>query len=296
MNLYAVRGRVLALLGASLALAACTSGGLTVGSGRISPIDRMTLVYVPAGKFEMGSHVGLTDEQPVHTVSLDAFWIDKTEVTNVMYSQCVQAGICEVPSVATYYADPTYTLHPVVYVSWNDAVNYCSYAGRRLPTEAEWEKAAAWDPVTNAARIYPWGNDFDCSKANLDDETKLDSFVVEGGPSCDGYDLSSAVGSFPAGASAYGALDMAGNAWEWVFDGFIETDPFNGSQTYYAMSPAANPTGPEHSAYHVMRGGSWNLNFGLGRAAYRLWFGPDDRYDGVGFRCALGTTPFKLNP
>lgn len=275
-------------------LAACAPAP-AAGSTLISPIDDRMLHYVPAGEFAMGSNK-LLDEQPIHTVKLAAFWIDETEVTNAMYGQCVQAGQCDEPTGNRYYADSDFAEHPITFVSWNDAADYCSYAGRRLPTEAEWEKAAGWDPVANAQRVYPWGNDFACSKANFDDETTLDAFVVEGGASCDGHDLSAPVGSYPEGASAYGALDMAGNVWEWVYDGFVEQDPYSDFPNYYSISPEADPTGPEVSAYRVVRGSSWNLNFGLGRVAYRLWFGPDDAYDGIGFRCALGTQPFKLNP
>jgi formylglycine-generating enzyme required for sulfatase activity len=248
----------------------------------------MNMVFVPAGKFIMGSEIGLTDEQPVHTVFLDAFWIDQTEVTNVMYNRCVEAGVCEQPSVTTYYSDPDYSDHPVVFISWNDAKAYCSYADRRLPTEAEWEKVASWDPVKNEKRVYPWGNEFNCSKGNFDDETQFSSFVVPGGPNCDGYDLTSPVGSFPSGASPYGAQDMGGNVWEWVNDAFIETDPFGQVNNYYAISPASNPPGvdPAMTVYRVLRGGSWNYSFGSGRTAYRLWFGMDDSYDGMGFRCA----------
>lgn len=268
----------------------------SVGSTLISAEDNMTLVYVPAGSFQMGSQIGLTDEMPVHTVELQAFWVDQTEVTNAQYSACVEAGACKQPQETIYYDDDSFADHPVVYVSWEDGADYCGFVGRRLPTEAEWEKAASWNPETKQTQFYPWGDEFECSKANLDDETTLDVFSVEGGPSCDGYAGSAPVGSYPEGASPYGALDMAGNVWEWVFDGFVETDPYNGSVTYYAISPPSDPTGPLVSAYRGMRGGSWNLNFGLGRSAYRLWFGPDDRYDGIGFRCALGSVPFELNP
>jgi formylglycine-generating enzyme required for sulfatase activity len=236
----------------------------------------------------MGSEVGLKDEQPMHTVFLDAFWIDQTEVTNAVYSRCVHAGECRQPSVTTYFGDPSYSDHPVVFVSWKDAKAYCSWADRRLPTEAEWEKAASWDPWKNEKRLYPWGDAFDCEKGNFDDETEFDDFVVPGGPECDGHDQTSPVGSYPGGASPYGVLDMGGNAWEWVNDAFIETDPFGKLQNYYATSPASNPPGvdPAITGYRVLRGGSWNYNFGLGRAAYRLWFGLDDSYDGMGFRCA----------
>lgn len=262
---------------------------VNVGETLVSSKDNMTLVAVPAGQFIMGSEHGLTDEQPAHNVMLDTFWLDQTEITNAMYRRCVEAGVCEAPSATTYYNDSTYADHPIVFVSWNDAKTYCSWVDRRLPTEAEWEKAASWDPKTNEKLVYPWGNDFDCTKGNFDDETQIDSFVIPGGPSCDGYMQSAPVASYPSGASPYGALDMGGNVWEWVHDAFIETDPFNATiQNYYAISPSVNPQGvdPTITDYRVMRGGSWNINFGFGRSAYRLWFGLDDSYDFVGFRCA----------
>jgi len=272
---------------------------LEFGSTLVSQTDGMTLIFVPQGEFKMGSEPGLSDEQPVHTVFLDAFWLDRTEVTNAMYRKCVQAGKCQEPnSVGTwrdqeistiYFKDREYENHPVVFVSWNDAKDYCTWAGRRLPTEAEWEKAAIWDPSINEQRMYPWGNEFDCSKGNYDDEIELDaSLMPNTTPGCDGFVRSSPIGSFPEGASPYGALDMGGNVWEWVNDAFIETDPFTDSQNYYAISPASNPPGvdPAISEYRVMRGGSWNFTFGFGRGAYRLWYGLDDSYDGVGFRCA----------
>lgn len=270
-----------------------------LGNTTVSPKDGMILVFVPAGEFSMGSEFGLTDEQPVHTVMLDAIWLDKTEVTNAMYRQCVQDSSCDRPNLIGsyedqetslgYFDDPKLQDYPVAFVSWNDAKNYCAWAGRRLPTEAEWEKAAAWNPVTNEKQIYPWGNEFDCKKGNYDDEIILDaSLMPDTSPNCDGFPRSSPAGSFPEGASPYGALDMGGNVWEWVNDAFIETDPFTNSANYYAISPAFNPPGvdPAISEYRVMRGGSWNFTFGFGRAAYRLWFGLDDSYDGVGFRCA----------
>jgi len=271
-----------------------------LGTTTISLIDEMTLVFVPAGEFKMGSELGLTDEQPAHTVMLDSFWLDKTEVTNAMYSLCVQAGQCDRPNLLGSYEDQETALdyfddqklkdHPVAFVSWNDAKNYCTWAGRRLPTEAEWEKAATWNPITNEQQIYPWGNEFDCKKGNYDDEIILDaSLMPDTSPNCDGFPRSSPAGSFPEGASPYGALDMGGNVWEWVNDAFIETDPFTNSVNYYANSPVFNPPGvdPAISEYRVMRGGSWNFTFGFGRAAYRLWFGLDDSYDGIGFRCAI---------
>jgi formylglycine-generating enzyme required for sulfatase activity len=262
-----------------------------LGKTKISPSDKMTMVYVPAGEFLMGSKIGLTDEQPVHKVYLDAYWVDRTEITNSMYSDCVESGACGKPSNLVFYNDIAYADHPVEYVSWTDAVNYCAWVGRRLPTEAEWEKVASWDPNTNQQRIYPWGNTYDCRKGNFDDETELDASLVEkDAVNCDGFVRSAPVGSYPDGASIYGALDLGGNVWEWVHDAFIEVDPFNATiQNYYAISPAKNPQGvdPKITDYRSMRGGSYNFTFGVGRSAYRLWFGLDDSYDGVGFRCAM---------
>lgn len=289
-----------------IALAGCVSCSSdknlspnVIGSTLVSPIDGMTMVFVPAGEFKMGANPGLTDEQPVHTVMLDSYWLDKTEVTNALYSQCVRAGKCDRPNIRGSYEDPVISMgyfddpesqdHPVAFVSWNDAKDYCAWAGRRLPTEAEWEKAAIWDPVSKEQQIYPWGNEFNCKMGNYDDETLLDaSLMPETYPNCDGFPRSSPVGSFPQGASLYGALDMGGNVWEWVNDAFIETDPFTDYPNYYAISPIYNPPGvdPALSEYRVLRGGSWNFTYGAGRGAYRLWHGLDDSYDGIGFRCA----------
>lgn len=251
------------------------------GCSRIPPPPTHDMVFIPAGEFLMGSEVGFKDEQPAHLVFLDGFWIDKTEVTNEQYSRCVQAGACEGPSVTDAFADPAYANHPVVAVSWRDAHTYCAWASLRLPTEAEWEKAASWDPKTNTKRLYPWGDEFDCAKGNFG-ELSCDGYE---GPS---YEGTSPVGSFPSGASAYGALDMSGNVWEWVNDAFLETDPFGERENYYAVSPYSNPQGidPAVSDYRVMRGGAWTMNFGGGRSTYRLWFGLDDAYNFVGFRCA----------
>ena len=261
-------------ISATVVASAIALGGCAPTAPARPPTEGM--VFIPAGEFRMGSEAGLTDERPAHTVLLDAFWIDRTEVTNAKYTLCVQSRACEKPSVTTYFDNPSYSDHPVVSVSWEAAKAYCTWAGRRLPTEAEWEKAASWDPAKNEKRVHPWGDDFDCKKGNFE------------GSSCDGYGETSPAGAFPSGASAYGALDLAGNAWEWVNDAFLETDPFGERENYYAVSPASNPQGvdPSITEYRVMRGGAWKMNFGGGRATYRLWFGLDDAYDFAGFRCA----------
>ncbi len=269
-----------------------------LGDTKVSPKDHATMVYIPAGQFPMGSEFGLIDEKPVHIVQLDAFWLDRTEVTNEMYRKCVQAKKCDEPSNLLDYNNPQYSNHPVVLVSWTNAVTYCSFVDRRLPTEAEWEKAATWDPRTNQKLVYPWGNEYDCSKGNFDDETELDaSLMQDGSVNCDGYPRTAPVGSFPEGASPYGALDMGGNAWEWVHDAFIGVNPFNpNTGNYYAFSRFKNPMGvpATSTGYRSLRGGSWNWTYGFGRSAYRLGIGKDDTYDGVGFRCAEASL-FRLS-
>lgn len=257
-------------------------------------MDGMNMVYVPEGDFSMGSEFGLTDEKPRHEVFLDAYWIDRTEVTNAMYRKCVEDGVCDPPYSTVDFDDPDYSDHPVIFVSWVDAKNYCEWAGRRLPTEAEWEKAAIWDPRLNEQRVYPWGNEYDCQKGNFDDELTLDASIMpDTSEDCDGFVRSAPVGSFSEGASFYGALDMGGNVWEWVHDAFLEVDPLETSvQNYYVISPRKNPQGvdPSLTDYRVVRGGSWSMLFGFGRGAYRLWYGLDDAYEDIGFRCALSAS------
>jgi formylglycine-generating enzyme required for sulfatase activity len=238
---------------------------LDIVSTQISPIDGMVQVYVPAGSFQMGSDSGDPDEKPVHPVMLDAFWIDHTEVTNAMYTLCVEAGKCSPPSSSksytrdNYYGDAQYNNYPVIYVSWDNANAYCDWAGRRLPTEAEWEKAARGTD----GRTYPWGNDAPDSNllnfnSNVGDTTE--------------------VGAYPSGASPYSALDMVGNVWEWVNDWYDEA--------YYGNSPSENPQGPASGQYRVLRGGSWSFGVGGVRAAYRDRGEPGYFSGRIGFRCA----------
>ena len=240
----------------------------------LSPKDDMRLVYVRWGEFEMGSDLGEADELPIHTVYLDSYWIDETEVTNAMYANCVTDGACAKPA-SVYYPDADYADHPVQDVKWDDANDYCSWAGRRLPTEAEWEKAAGWNELTHEKNIYPWGNEFDGSLVNFCD-VNCAAFEWADTDSNDGYGATSPVGSYPQGASPYGVMDMAGNVWEWVADFY--------SDTYYDVSPNEYPTGPASGDDHVIRGGSWASGYNVLTTSYR------DRYTALvnfGFRCAM---------
>ena len=233
------------------------------------------LLCIPAGDFWMGSSESTPkaqdDEKPQRRIYLDAYWIDRTEVTNAMFTKCVESGYCHkrdrspyIFGIYTsnwdlYYANPTYANFPVIMLSADEAGLYCQWAGRRQPSEAEWEKAARGTD----GRTYPWGESIDCQRANY--------FECEG----DTTD----VNSHPSGASPYGVLNLAGNLWEWVADWYaVDT---------YASMPARNPTGPAAGKYHVLRGGAWgSLTPGL-RAANRAMGEPEHYYDNqMGIRCA----------
>jgi formylglycine-generating enzyme required for sulfatase activity len=223
----------------------------------------MTMVCVPGGSFQMGSEEGHDDEQPVHTVTLDAFWLDQTEVTNAQYQQCVAAGHCEASSHAgtSMFNGDAY---PVEGVSWHDAVDYCSWAGGQLPSEAQWEYAARGPE----ALVYPWGNDWREAVANCDEDDCKD-----------GYETTAPVGSFPEGASWVGAQDMAGNVWEWVADWYAED--------YYSQAPENNPPGPTEGQSKALRGGAWLYDTNYLRSASRVRDTPSNAYYDFGFRCLL---------
>ena len=248
----------------------------SIGSTMIREKDGMEIVYVPAGTFMMGSKDGDGNEQPVHEVSLDAYWIDKYEVSNAQYARCVAVGECDPPhsnrsyTRSSYYGNSVYDDYPVIYVSWYDAEDYCTWAGGRLLIEAEWEYAARG----SEGRVYPWGDEFDGTKANYCEEScpseyKDSSFN-------DGYEDTAPVNSYLDGASFYGALNQAGNVWEWVNDWYAS----------YSNEVVSNPSGPPSGEYRVIRGGSWGGIEGDMRAAYRGGIYPDFTNHYYGVRCA----------
>ncbi len=200
---------------------------ITVAPTQAASKDGMLLIPVPAGEFLMGAKasdsLAETDEKPQHRVYLDLFWIDRTEVTNAMYALCVQAKVCTPPhefssvTRSSYYGNAAYANYPVIKVDWGQADAYCRWAGRRLPSEAQWEKAARGPD----GRTYPWGEGITPQRANYNRETSGDTAPV---------------GSYPAGAGPYGALDQAGNVWEWTADWY--------DATYYSKPTGNNPAGP----------------------------------------------------
>jgi serine/threonine-protein kinase len=257
------------------------SGELAAGSSTTGE-DGATLVFVPEGDFFMGANANdlfevcgkfrsdcrrewFTNVEPERTVTLDAFWIDQTEVTNKMYAVCVDADKCTPPFQSNsytrenYFGNSKYDEYPVIYVSWNQADAYCAWAGRRLPTEAEWEKAARGKD----GFLYPWGN------------TALDKSRLNYGLNVGD---TSPVKQYPGGISPYGAYDMAGNAWEWVADWYDEN--------YYKTAPSANPMGPDSGKDKVSRGGAWVFyDFDM-FSTDRYGNSPQVTNNTIGFRCA----------
>jgi formylglycine-generating enzyme required for sulfatase activity len=217
----------------------------------------VSMVLVSAGPFTMGSDRGDVDEVPVHSVYLDGFYIDKYEVTNALYKDCVNSNACYQPKDINYFSNSQYADHPVVFVDWNMAKTYCEWRGEKLPTEAQWEKAARGTD----SRTYPWGEGIDCSKANYLDCSENTSSVT----------------SHPDGASPYGVYDMAGNVWEWVADWY--------SATYYQVSPMENPSGPSEGTLKVVRGGAWNVDTVAVYSSVRNAKDPSIADNDIGFRC-----------
>ena len=225
----------------------------------------------------MGDDRGLPDERPAHRVFVSAFRIDRLEVSVGSYERCVRDGACRPPGTAgsetrsDYFSSPRYRDYPVVGVTWQGATAYCRWRHARLPTEAEWEKAARGTD----GRLYPWGSRFDPTRLNYCD--RRCHLPWRDGRHDDGSEDTTPVDAYPAGASPYGALGMAGDVWEWVADRY---DP-----TYYAHSPARDPTGPRGGTQRVTRGGGIFDDAVFTRATTRRRFVPGVASTSTGLRC-----------
>jgi formylglycine-generating enzyme required for sulfatase activity len=205
------------------------------------------MVLIPAGSFVMGSDVGESDEKPAHSIFMNAYYIDKYEVSNEQYELCVLLNVCRRPidvssyQRLSYFGDPVFANYPVINVTFEMARAYCEdWRGARLPTEAEWEKAARG----SEGPTFPWGDEIGCQDANYRDKA------------CQRVRDTAPVTSFDQGVSDYGVYNMSGNVWEWVRDWY--------SPAFYLNSPDVNPTGPEHAVvgiYYINRvvSGRWKV-------------------------------------
>ena len=237
------------------------------------------MLFVPGGTFRMGFEDGGRDERPLRMVQIDPFYIDETEVTAGQYAQCVEAGGCRAPRVSSenYYGSPEYVDYPVIFVNWYDAQAFCDWRGARLPTEAEWEKAAGYDPVETIKYRFPWGDAFDGNRLNFCDANCTHS---KRDPNYnDGYRYAGPVGSYPDGRSPIGAYDMAGNVVEWVGDWY--------DFSYYRNATDNNPRGPDTGDFRVIRGGSWLGSAEEVTTTIRRSYDPLVAQANVGFRCAM---------
>jgi len=235
---------------------------------RTAEADGMVQIYISAGEFGMGAldedTLAADVEKPQHSVYVGAFWMDQTEISNAMYLRCVESRICNPPAQlgsktrSSYFDNSQFQKYPVIFVAWSDAEAYCRWVGRRLPSEAEWEKAAK----DMDGRIYPWGNEL--PKRGL---ANFGNLIGDTQP----------VKSNSDGASPYGVLNMAGNVSEWVADWYQDG--------YFLTSPFRNPRGPSDGKYKLLRGGSWFNPVTSMRSTFRLWNLPEIRSDSIGFRC-----------
>ena len=251
-------------------------------TANVRELDGMPEILIPAGTFMMGCNPEnnggvdcMPDILPLHEVELSAYTIDQFEVSNVQYARCVSAGKCTEPKSLgdvdrpDYYLNPNYADFPVVAVDWTQADAYCRWVDGRLPTEAQWEKAARGDDL----RPYPWGFDPpDCSRANFNSSNS--------GRCSDG---TTKVGSYPDGASPYGVLDLAGNVWEWTNDWY--------DWTYYQSSPEQDPMGPATGYQKIVKGGAWDYSANVMTISYNSDHQPKEFKSSFGFRCTRAPKP-----
>ena len=242
------------------------------------------MLYIPGGLFRLGSEDGQADERPSRTVRLDPYYIDETEVTNRAYAQCVAAGECEPPSSnrsafhPSYYDSGEFSDHPVLYVNWHQARQFCEWRGGRLPSEAEWERAAGFDPEQGIKHKYPWGDEFDGTLLNYCDANCYSGEKKD--PTYDdGYGDTAPVGTYPEGRSPLRAYDMLGNVMEWTNDWY--------DRSYYNYAPDSNPLGPADGFAKAVRGGSWLSSREELSVSARTFYDPNEVRTNIGFRCAM---------
>ncbi|HEX6386949.1 MAG TPA: bifunctional serine/threonine-protein kinase/formylglycine-generating enzyme family protein [Anaerolineae bacterium] len=241
------------------------------------------MLYMPGGIFRMGNDDGEADEKPAHLVHIDAYFIDETEVTNAQHALCEADGVCDPPALRgasfhpSYYGDPAYDDYPVIFVNWYAADNFCKWRGARLPSEAEWERAAGFDPEQGIVLRYPWGDAFDGTRLNFCDANCTHN--RRNTDHDDGHRDTAPVGSYPDGRSPIGVYDLAGNVMEWVSDWY---DP-----RYYGEATDTNPLGPMEGEFKVIRGGSWLSPANEVAVTARTSFDPAVARANLGFRCAM---------
>jgi formylglycine-generating enzyme required for sulfatase activity len=271
-----------------------------------------TMILVPGGRFEMGAAASdilaecntfrtgcdvawFTASAPRHEVLIAPFYIDQFEVTNVAYlsflnnptavgAACdeqlcldLEESLLQASDAGGYQVEPELATHPVTGITWPGAAAFCEWRGSRLPSEAEWEKAALWNPETGDSTRYPWGDAFDGRRVNFCD---AGCDAPQANPdSNDGFAATAPVGSYPDGRSAFGVYDMAGNVWEWTGDWF--------SETTYAEPTIENPTGPAEGTEKVVRGGSWFDTGNFTSGFIRFPSTPENADKTIGFRCAI---------
>ncbi|MDK2743651.1 MAG: SUMF1/EgtB/PvdO family nonheme iron enzyme [Nitrospira sp.] len=268
---------IVSVNGAGLAVAAISDEGQQTGAPAetIRGKDGAPMIRIPAGAFLMGSNDGLPNEKPEHHVTLDAYYIDQFEITASRYQKFVESASRNLPPMWDDGADQSLKELPAVGMSWTDAARYCKWAGRRLPSEAEWEKAARGTD----GRRYPWGHMqpfVDIANYNRGVWVSDAVTLVPVGSGLEG--MSVRFGLKSGGRSPYGLSHMAGNAAEWVGDWY--------DREYYPRSPEKNPTGPPTGEKRVLRGGSWaDLPIAL-RVTARFSAEPDFEDRTIGFRCA----------
>lgn len=249
----------------------------------VDELTGMRMLFMPGGIFRLGYDDGEADERPSFVARMDPYYIDETEVTNGHYRVCVEAGECRPPQNPgatyhpAYFNSLAYDDYPVIFVTWYDADQFCRWRGARLPSEAEWERAAGFDPQEMIKYRYPWGNEFDGERLNFCDTNcpRSDRNTAYN----DGHRDTAPVGSYPEGRSPIGVYDMAGNVMEWVDDWY--------DRRYYEQAPNVNPRGPAEGEFKVIRGGSWLSSEAGVTVTARNHYDPRVARANLGFRCAV---------